>query len=92
MVDSARSGPQTNPQGKARGDDPHCRLSGAPPFGPALWPAPDQPDRVGDMAKGQMRSNKEAKKPKKEKPKPAVTVASTSASRIQGSQDKNRSK
>ncbi len=42
------------------------------------------------MAKGQMRSNKEAKKPKKEKPKAAVVVASNSASRISASQDKNK--
>ena len=40
------------------------------------------------MAKGQMRSNKEVKKPKKDKAKPAIAVASTSASRIQGAQDK----
>jgi hypothetical protein len=42
------------------------------------------------MAKGQLRSNKEAKKPKKEKPKPAVAVPSTAAARIQGSQEKTR--
>lgn len=42
------------------------------------------------MAKGQMRSNKEAKKPKKEKPKPAVAVASTS-DRLNASQGKARS-
>ncbi|MFP5296257.1 MAG: hypothetical protein ACLGG3_02885 [Alphaproteobacteria bacterium] len=29
------------------------------------------------MAKGQMRSNKEARKPKAEKPKPAITVGSS---------------
>ncbi|MDP4032314.1 MAG: hypothetical protein Q8P60_05570 [Pseudorhodobacter sp.] len=39
------------------------------------------------MAKGQMRSNKEVKKPKKDKAKPAVAVAS-STSRITASQDK----
>jgi hypothetical protein len=45
------------------------------------------------MAKGQMRSNKEIKKPKKDKAKPAaVLVPSTSASRIQGSQDKAKGK
>lgn len=31
------------------------------------------------MAKGQMRSNKEAKKPKKEKPKPGAASAMTPA-------------
>ena len=50
----------------------------------------DQPDREDTMAKGQMRSNKEAKKPKKDKAKPAVLVPSTSASRIQGSQEKTK--
>jgi hypothetical protein len=45
------------------------------------------------MAKGQMRSNKEVKKPKKDKAKPAaVLVPSTSASRIQGSVDKAKGK
>jgi hypothetical protein len=44
------------------------------------------------MAKGQMRSNKEAKKPKKDKSKPAVLVPSTSASRIQGSVEKAKGK
>jgi hypothetical protein len=38
-----------------------------------------------------MRSNKEKKKPKKDKAKPAVVVPSTSASRIQGSQDRTKS-
>ncbi|MCE2747844.1 MAG: hypothetical protein LW715_03390 [Rhodobacter sp.] len=42
------------------------------------------------MAKGQMRSNKEAKKPKKDKAKPAVLVPSTSLSRSQGSPEKTR--
>ena len=42
------------------------------------------------MAKGQMRSNKDVKKPKKDKAKPAVLVPSTSASRIQGSQEKTK--
>jgi hypothetical protein len=58
------------------------------PSGLAMRPCPDQPERRQAMAKGQMRSNKEVKKPKKDKAKPAVAVASTSASRIQGSQDK----
>lgn len=40
------------------------------------------------MAKGQLRSNKEVKKPKKDKVKPAVAVASTTSSRITASQDK----
>jgi hypothetical protein len=40
------------------------------------------------MAKGQMRSNKEVKKPKKEKPKPSIAVPSTSSTRISASQDK----
>jgi hypothetical protein len=40
------------------------------------------------MAKGQMRSNKEAKKPKKDKAKPAALVPSTSTSRIQRSVEK----
>ncbi len=40
------------------------------------------------MAKGMSKPKKEAKKPKKEKAKAAVTVPSTSASRIQGSQAK----
>ncbi len=44
------------------------------------------------MAKGQMRSNKEVKKPKKDKTKPAVAVASTSASRIASSQEKVKGK
>ncbi len=44
------------------------------------------------MAKGQMRSNKEVKKPKKDKTKPAVVVASSSASRISASQDKVKDK
>jgi len=42
------------------------------------------------MAKGQMRSNKEAKKPKKDKAKPAVVAGGSSASRITASQDKAR--
>ncbi len=42
------------------------------------------------MAKGQLRSNKEVKKPKKDKAKPAVAVPSTSASRISDSQNKNK--
>jgi hypothetical protein len=50
----------------------------------------DQPDRGNTMAKGQMRSNKEAKKPKKDKAKPAVLVPSTSLSRSQGSPEKTR--
>ena len=50
----------------------------------------DQPDREKIMAQGQMRSNKEVKKPKKDKAKPAVLVPSTSASRIQGSQEKTK--
>lgn len=58
------------------------------PSGPAMRPGPDQPERRRAMAKGQMRSNKEVKKPKKDKAKPAIAVASTSASRIQGSQNK----
>jgi hypothetical protein len=44
------------------------------------------------MAKGQMRSNKEVKKPKKDKTKPAVVVANSSASRIAASQDKAKDK
>lgn len=45
------------------------------------------------MAKGQMRSNKEVKKPKKAKAAPAaVLVPSTGASRIQGSVDKAKGK
>jgi hypothetical protein len=43
------------------------------------------------MAKGQMRSNKEVKKPKKDKAKPAIAVASTSggtATRLNASQTK----
>ena len=44
------------------------------------------------MAKGQMRSNKEVKKPKKDKAKPAVAVPSTAATRIQGSQEKSKGK
>ncbi|MCF1709851.1 hypothetical protein L0V05_13610 [Tabrizicola sp. J26] len=43
------------------------------------------------MAKGQLRSNREAKKPKKEKPKPVVVVASTS-DRLNASQGKSRSR
>jgi hypothetical protein len=39
------------------------------------------------MAKGQQRSNKEAKKPKQVKPKPPATAASTT-SRITESQDR----
>jgi hypothetical protein len=58
------------------------------PSGPALRLRPDRPGGETAMAKGQMRSNKEKKKPKKDKAKPAVLVPSTSASRIQGSQDK----
>jgi hypothetical protein len=42
------------------------------------------------MAKGQMRSNKEIKKPKKEKPKTAVVMVANSASRIAASQDKSK--
>jgi hypothetical protein len=44
------------------------------------------------MAKGQMRSNKEVKKPKKDKSKPAVVVANSSATRIAASQDKAKDK
>ncbi|EEW25533.1 hypothetical protein [Rhodobacter ferrooxidans] len=40
------------------------------------------------MAKGQLRSNKEVKKPKKDKVKPAIAVASTSSTRIAASQEK----
>jgi len=50
----------------------------------------DWPDRRKTMAKGQMRSNKEVKKPKKDKAKPAVLVPSTPASRSPGSQEKTR--
>jgi len=42
------------------------------------------------MAKGQMRSNKEAKKPKKDKAKPAVLVPSTASDLYQGSQEKTK--
>ncbi|WP_256377156.1 hypothetical protein [Tabrizicola sp. TH137] len=42
------------------------------------------------MAKGQMRSNKEIKKPKKEKPKAAVVLVANSASRITAFQDKKK--
>ena len=63
-----------------------CVLSG-----PAPWPRPDQPAREQEMAKGQLRSNREAKKPKKEKPKPVVVVASTS-DRLNASQGKSRSR
>jgi hypothetical protein len=44
------------------------------------------------MAKGQMRSNKEVKKPKKDKSKPAIVVANSSATRIAASQDKAKDK
>jgi hypothetical protein len=44
------------------------------------------------MAKGQMRSNKEVKKPKKDKSKPAIVVANSSATRIAASQDKVKDK
>lgn len=44
------------------------------------------------MAKGQMRSNKEVKKPKKDKSKPAVIVVNSSASRIAASQDRVKDK
>jgi hypothetical protein len=44
------------------------------------------------MAKGQMRSNKEVKKPKKDKTKPAVVAVASSATRIQGSQDRTKGK
>jgi len=57
-----------------------------------IW-SPDHPGTAGEdqaMAKGQMRSNKEVKKPKKEKPKAAVIVVANSASRISASQDKNK--
>ena len=57
------------------------------PAGAANGPYPDHADEVKAMAKGQMRSNKEVKKPKKDKAKPAIAVAST-ASRLQGAQDK----
>ena len=40
------------------------------------------------MAKGQMRSNKEVKKPKKDKAKPAIVVASGTASRLNDAQAK----
>ncbi|MEY4872923.1 MAG: hypothetical protein RLZZ563_2253 [Pseudomonadota bacterium] len=42
------------------------------------------------MAKGQMRSNKEVKKPKKEKAKAPVVVASTPISRISAYQEKGK--
>jgi hypothetical protein len=66
---------------------------------PAIWRAPlpiwsqDHPGQAGEdgpMAKGQMRSNTEIKKPKKEKPKAAVVVVANSAARISASQDKNK--
>lgn len=41
------------------------------------------------MAKGQLRSNKEVKKPKKDKSKPAVAVNSLT-SRITDSQEKSK--
>jgi len=50
----------------------------------------DRLDRENTMAKGQMRSNKEAKKPKKDKAKPAVLVPSTASSRSQGSPEKTK--
>jgi hypothetical protein len=43
------------------------------------------------MAKGQMRSNKEAKKPKKERPKTPVATAGT-AERLNAAQDKAKGK
>jgi len=36
------------------------------------------------MAKGQMRSNKEARKPKKDAKKPAVAAKATSATKSKG--------
>ncbi|NUB43053.1 hypothetical protein GEU84_001530 [Fertoebacter nigrum] len=44
------------------------------------------------MAKGQMRSNKEVKKPKKDKSKPAVVAVASSTTRITGSLDKAKGK
>ena len=44
------------------------------------------------MAKGQMRSNKEVKKPKKDKSKPAVVLVNSSATRITASQEKVKNK
>ncbi len=41
------------------------------------------------MAKSQLRSNKEAKKPKKDKAKPAAE-ASSMTSRLQASQEKSK--
>ncbi len=41
------------------------------------------------MAKSQLRSNKEPKKPKKVKPKPSATAGSTT-SRITESQDRSK--
>lgn len=41
------------------------------------------------MAKGQMRSNKEVKKPKKDKTKP-VSDASSMTSRLQAAQEKSK--
>jgi hypothetical protein len=43
------------------------------------------------MAKGQMRSNKEVKKPKKEKAKPAITAVANTADRL-NAQQKGKSK
>jgi hypothetical protein len=42
--------------------------------------APAQQQKGTAMAKGQLRSNKEAKKPKKEKPKVLATAGLTSSS------------
>jgi hypothetical protein len=67
-----------------------CRRLRRAPLRTGRRAGADQPDRENTMAKGQMRSNKEVKKPKKDKAKPAVLVPSTSASRIQGSQEKTK--
>ncbi len=64
------------------------------PTRPALSPPSGRTANVGEvraMAKGQMRSNKEAKKPKQAKAKAPVAV-STTATRLNESQERTKGK
>jgi hypothetical protein len=59
--------------------DPRPPQPGARSTAPAIRPRAASAGRIKPMAKGQQKSNREAKKPKKEKPK-AVATANSGAS------------
>jgi hypothetical protein len=63
--------------------------SGARSASAAIRLRREQAGRMDEMAKGQLRGNREAKKPKKEKPK-AVAAPSDLTARLQADQAKNK--